>query len=102
MIPAQAEIIYPLSGSGRIGPVAAGVSGYLNEHVRVHFVGIDAGQMAAVLMQRSDLRPHSPPVYEGPERRSGIDRRLLTSEQRHPDRRSFGRRASDLPTWGVK
>ena len=44
----------------------------------------------------------APPVYEGPERRSGIDRRILTSEQRHPDRRSFGRRASDLPTWGVK
>jgi chromosome partitioning protein len=43
----------------------------------------------------------APPVYEGPERRSGIDRRLLT-EQRHPDRRSFGRRASDQPTWGVK
>jgi chromosome partitioning protein len=43
----------------------------------------------------------APPVYEGPERRSGVDRRLLT-EQRHPDRRSFGRRASDLPTWGVK
>jgi chromosome partitioning protein len=44
----------------------------------------------------------APPVYEGPERRSGIDRRLLTTEQRHPDRRSFGRRASDLPSWGVK
>jgi chromosome partitioning protein len=43
----------------------------------------------------------APPVYEGPERRSGVDRRLLT-EQRHPDRRSFGRRASDQPTWGVK
>jgi chromosome partitioning protein len=41
------------------------------------------------------------PVYEGPERRSGLERRLLT-EQRHPDRRSFGRRASDQPTWGVK
>jgi chromosome partitioning protein len=44
----------------------------------------------------------APPVYEGPERRSGIDRRILTTEQRHPDRRSFGRRASDQPTWGVK
>jgi chromosome partitioning protein len=44
----------------------------------------------------------APPVYEGPERRAGIDRRLLTNEQRHPDRRSFGRRASDLPSWGVK
>jgi chromosome partitioning protein len=43
----------------------------------------------------------APSVYEGPERRSGIDRRMLT-EQRHPDRRSFGRRASDQPTWGVK
>ncbi|HZQ40044.1 MAG TPA: ParA family protein [Rhizomicrobium sp.] len=43
----------------------------------------------------------APPVYEGPERRSGIDRRILT-EQRHPDRRSFGRRASDQPSWGVK
>jgi chromosome partitioning protein len=43
----------------------------------------------------------APPVYEGPERRSGVERRLLT-EQRHPDRRSFGRRASDQPTWGVK
>jgi chromosome partitioning protein len=43
----------------------------------------------------------APPVYEGPERRSGVDRRLL-NEQRHPDRRSFGRRASDQPTWGVK
>ena len=44
----------------------------------------------------------APPVYEGPERRSGVDRRLLTTEQRHPDRRSFGRRASDQPTWGVR
>ena len=44
----------------------------------------------------------APPVYEGPERRSGIDRRIFTSEQRHPDRRSFGRRASDQPSWGVK
>jgi chromosome partitioning protein len=43
----------------------------------------------------------SPPPYEGPERRSGLDRRLLT-EPRHPERRSFGRRASDQPTWGVK
>ena len=44
----------------------------------------------------------APPVYEGPERRSGIERRQLTGETRHPDRRSFGRRASDQPTWGVK
>jgi hypothetical protein len=43
----------------------------------------------------------APVVYEGPERRSGADRRVF-SEPRHPDRRSFGRRASDQPTWGVK
>ncbi len=43
----------------------------------------------------------APPVYEGPERRSGLDRRILT-ETRFPERRSFGRRASDLPAWGVK
>jgi len=43
-----------------------------------------------------------PPVaYDGPERRSGVDRRILT-EARSPERRSFGRRASDMPQWGWK
>lgn len=41
------------------------------------------------------------PVYDGPERRSGIDRRVLT-EPRFPERRTFGRRASDQPAWGTK
>jgi chromosome partitioning protein len=41
------------------------------------------------------------PVYDGPERRSGLDRRLL-AEPRFPERRVFGRRASDLPAWGLK
>jgi chromosome partitioning protein len=46
--------------------------------------------------------PHiSAPGYEGPDRRSGIDRRLLV--QAHgPERRAFGRRASDQPQWGWK
>ena len=41
-----------------------------------------------------------PAVYDG-ERRSGLDRRVLT-EARFPERRSFGRRASDQPGWGIK
>jgi chromosome partitioning protein len=52
----------------------------------------------------ADMLPpvvEAPPPYEGPDRRSGPDRRLLT-DARHPERRSFGRRASDLPTWGAK
>lgn len=42
-----------------------------------------------------------PPIYDGPERRSGLDRRII-SEARFPERRSFGRRATDQPTWGSK
>jgi chromosome partitioning protein len=45
------------------------------------------------------------PVYDGPERRSGIERRVLI-EPRLGERRVFGRRATDLsPTgshWGSK
>jgi chromosome partitioning protein len=43
----------------------------------------------------------APSVYDGPERRSGVDRRTLQSVH-FPERRSFGRRASDLPAWGDK
>jgi chromosome partitioning protein len=42
-----------------------------------------------------------PAVYDGPERRSGLDRRVLV-EPRFPERRSFGRRATDQPSWGIK
>src|SRR5438067_2886128 len=41
------------------------------------------------------------PVYDGPERRSGLDRRII-GEPRFPERRTFGRRASDLPALGIK
>lgn len=39
-----------------------------------------------------------PPAYDGPERRSGVDRRILLPNTlyRGPERRSFGRRATDL------
>jgi chromosome partitioning protein len=45
------------------------------------------------------------PVYDGPERRLGIDRRLIIEPRLH-ERRAFGRRATDLPPagshWGSK
>ena len=38
---------------------------------------------------------------EGAERRSGLDRRVLMEARAH-ERRVFGRRAADLPIWGIK
>jgi chromosome partitioning protein len=42
-----------------------------------------------------------PPLYTGPERRSGEERRTIL-EPRANERRIFGRRASDQPQWGAK
>jgi chromosome partitioning protein len=41
------------------------------------------------------------PVYEGPERRSGTERRLILEPRAH-ERRVFGRRATDQVQWGHK
>ena len=41
------------------------------------------------------------PLYEGPERRSGQDRRLILEPRPH-ERRVFGRRATDQVHWGHK
>jgi hypothetical protein len=41
------------------------------------------------------------PTYEGPDRRSGIERRLV-NEPRLFERRSFGRRATDLAPSGTQ
>jgi hypothetical protein len=41
------------------------------------------------------------PIYEGPERRSGQDRRLILEPRPH-ERRVFGRRATDQVHWGHK
>jgi len=38
---------------------------------------------------------------EGAERRSGMERRVLMEARAH-ERRTFGRRAADLPIWGIK
>ena len=43
----------------------------------------------------------SVPGYEGPDRRSGVERRVL-AQPHGVERRAFGRRASDLPQWGLK
>jgi chromosome partitioning protein len=42
-----------------------------------------------------------PIMVEGPERRTGMERRLL-AEQRAHERRAFGRRSTDHPFWGAK
>jgi chromosome partitioning protein len=41
------------------------------------------------------------PVAEGAERRASLDRRVLMEARAH-ERRVFGRRAADLPIWGIK
>jgi hypothetical protein len=41
------------------------------------------------------------PLYEGPERRSGPERRLILEPRPH-ERRVFGRRATDQVHWGHK
>jgi chromosome partitioning protein len=55
-------------------------------------------------MEIPDLPPELP-VYEGPERRTGAERRAIL-EPRSNERRVFGRRATDLTSsgaqWGIK
>jgi hypothetical protein len=40
-------------------------------------------------------------IYEGPERRTGVERRLILEPRPH-ERRVFGRRATDQVHWGHK
>ncbi len=42
-----------------------------------------------------------PPTHEGPERRAGVERRLILEPRAH-ERRVFGRRATDQVHWGQK
>ena len=58
----------------------------------------------ALLSAGPESMPELPPelpVYDGPERRSGMERRVIL-EPRSLDRRVFGRRATDIPQWGIK
>lgn len=67
--------------------------------------------ISSLLANESPLPDEAPPVvappaydgsgYEGPERRSGVDRRILLPNTlyRGPERRSFGRRQTDA-VWG--
>ena len=41
------------------------------------------------------------PVFDGPERRAGLERRVLAEARAH-ERRVFGRRATDTVHWGLK
>ncbi len=53
----------------------------------------------SLLVPGMEAPPEMPPVHEGPERRSGLERRVA-EVPRIPERRVFGRRASDLPVFG--
>jgi len=47
------------------------------------------------------IMPPESPIYEGPERRGVVDRRLILEPRPH-ERRVFGRRATDQVHWGHK
>lgn len=57
-------------------------------------------EIAAAVMETPPVL-ETPSLYDGPERRLGGDRRLLQGGH-FPERRSFGRRATDLPAFGSK
>ncbi|HEX4176872.1 MAG TPA: hypothetical protein VHY57_00470, partial [Rhizomicrobium sp.] len=74
--------------------------------VRADHLAINA-LLAPGLESPADVLPlvQDAPAYDGPERRSGTDRRAII-EPRFLERRVFGRRATDLPPagshWGSK
>lgn len=65
------------------------------EHLAINSLLPDAVEPETVFSQEP------PPLYTGPERRSGIERRTIL-EPRANERRAFGRRAGDQPQWGTK
>ena len=69
------------------------------EHLAIN--SLLAPAMEEALSQGIEAPPVLQPAYDGPERRLGGDRRLLPGAS-FPERRVFGRRASDLPSWGIK
>jgi chromosome partitioning protein len=48
-----------------------------------------------------DVAAAAAAVHEGPDRRVGLERRVLAEARAH-ERRVFGRRVTDLPFWGAK
>jgi chromosome partitioning protein len=98
------ESAVALSQHGTVAPVTI--------HHRVDFaasmidgrtvgeVGPDHLAISSLLEPEKDALPPvvtPPPAYDGPERRDGVERRVLPSNPayRGPERRSFGRRQAD-------
>lgn len=65
------------------------------EHLAINSLLPDAAEPEILYSQEP------PPLYTGPERRSGPERRTIL-EPRANERRVFGRRATDQPEWGAK
>jgi hypothetical protein len=55
----------------------------------------------AVVEAPPEPAAEAPVIVETPERRSGLERRVLAEARAH-ERRSFGRRSTDHQVWGVK
>jgi len=67
-------------------------------HLAINSLLSDAVESAAELIIPPTVET---PIYEGPERRSGTERRLILEPRPH-ERRVFGRRATDQVHWGHK
>ena len=75
------------------------------EHLAVKsLLGEDAEAPAPIeppVVEAEPVAAEAAMVGDGAERRAGPDRRVLMDVRAH-ERRTFGRRAADLPIWGVK
>jgi chromosome partitioning protein len=61
----------------------------------------EAEAPAEIAVPAVEVVPEPAMVAEGAERRAGLERRVLMEARAH-ERRVFGRRAADLPIWGIK
>jgi len=77
------------------------------EHLAVNPMFTEAEAPAEIItpvvmeVVHPDVAAAAAAVHDGPDRRLGIDRRVLVEARAH-DRRVFGRRATDHPIWGSK
>jgi chromosome partitioning protein len=77
------------------------------EHLAVNSLQVAeveaAVEIEAPLMEivHPDVAAAAAAVHEGPDRRAGLERRVLAEARAH-ERRVFGRRVTDLPFWGAK
>jgi chromosome partitioning protein len=69
------------------------------DHLAINSLLAPAMEEVVAAIEAPPVPP--PPAYDGPDRRAGIERRTLQSVH-FPERRAFGRRATDLPVWGTK